>query len=320
MKKTNKKSGISLIVLVITIIVIIVLAVAVILTLANNNPIENAKQAVSANDEAALKEEATLLYADWYLLKNIPNGTGTDLTAQEYVISKLKGDYSAELKSRLSVLDTGEITIGTKEDSINAKKWTWTDNQEEGIEGHGEISVGDLVTYKEKTTEQFYVIKKEGDNVAMLAAKNITTTGTLVQSDSAPTVAFSNTKYWLSETSYPLDLNEYTDKTDAEKTNMGVVSTDAIEIARAYGATFDVEGRLMRVEEVVDLGGSMSDESTSDCPSFINTQNYWLGSARFDSYVCVVDGGISDLLNYYFDVDDFYGVRPVLEISASSIE
>ena len=54
-ERLNKRNGISLIVLVITIIVIIIIAVAVILTLSNNNPIENAKQAVKANDEAVKK-------------------------------------------------------------------------------------------------------------------------------------------------------------------------------------------------------------------------------------------------------------------------
>ena len=58
MKK--QKSGISLIVLVITIIVIIILAVAVILSIANNNPIENAKEARIKNDLKTIEEELTL--------------------------------------------------------------------------------------------------------------------------------------------------------------------------------------------------------------------------------------------------------------------
>lgn len=226
----------------------------------------------------------------------------------------LSDGYTQELIDKLTVRDSGEITIAEKE-------WTWTDNQEEGTEGHGKISEGDLITHKEKTTEQFYVIKKDGDNVAMLAAKNITTTGTLVQSDEAPAVVFSNIECWFRETSYssyPLDLNEYTDKTDEEKTSMGVISTDAIEIAREYGATFDVTGRLMTVEEVEDLGVSISNYSTSACPSFINTESYWLGSANDLHYVWCVYGEDGRLTNVVFN-DVVLGVRPVLEISASSI-
>ena len=67
-----KKRGISLIVLVITIIVIIILAVAVILSIANNNPIENAKKAAFQNDIATLKEEL-----DLYIQKQYVDSQGT---------------------------------------------------------------------------------------------------------------------------------------------------------------------------------------------------------------------------------------------------
>ena len=56
----ERKQGISLIALIITIIVIVVLAVAVILSIANNNPIENARKAAFQNDMSALKEELNL--------------------------------------------------------------------------------------------------------------------------------------------------------------------------------------------------------------------------------------------------------------------
>ena len=203
-------------------------------------------------------------------------------------------------------------------------KWELTTDADE----NGEISVGDLVTHKEKTTEQFYVISVTGNTVAMLAAKNITKIEPLEQSDSAPTVAFSSTNYWGAdnELKYPdpttdkyPDLNKYTDKTDDVKTSMGVVSTDAIEIARAYGDTFDVTGRLMTVEEVVALGGNISTYSTSECPAYINTGSYWLGSAYGASLVCFVYGDSSDLVNDGFGTGSVSGVRPVVEISKSDI-
>lgn len=82
------KSGISLIVLVITIIIITILASAVILTLSNNNPIENAKKAVDANDESIRKEASTIAYADWFLKENSGNPSGT--SADEYVKIELE--------------------------------------------------------------------------------------------------------------------------------------------------------------------------------------------------------------------------------------
>ncbi len=286
--KNNK--GITLIALIITIIVMLILVAVTVAVVVNSNLIGTA-QGAKTDTETAYSEESNIAGF------NVTIG-GEDRyfnNADEYV-DYLKGNSGEGAKWELT-----------------------TDSGETGL------SEGDLVTHKERTTEQFYVIKVTGNTVAMLAAKNITTTGQLEQSDSAPTVAFSNTNYWSSETSYPLDLNEYTDKTDIEKTNMGVVSTDAIEIARAYGDTFDVKGRLMTVGEVEDLGGSKDDYSTEDCPSFINTQDYWLGSASFVSdgyhFVWIVIGEYSRLLsNGIFSSVGSYGVRPVLEVLTSSIE
>ena len=69
-KRTSDKKGISLIVLVITIIVIIILAVAVILSIANNNPIENAKEARFKSDVRTMQEELEMLKASNYAKNN----------------------------------------------------------------------------------------------------------------------------------------------------------------------------------------------------------------------------------------------------------
>ena len=82
-ERVSDKKGISLIVLVITIIVIIILAVAVILSIANNNPIENAKEARFKNDVKAMQEELELLKASNYAKSNgasYKNKDGSDIT------------------------------------------------------------------------------------------------------------------------------------------------------------------------------------------------------------------------------------------------
>ena len=56
----NKKRGISLIVLVITIIVVVILAVAVILSIVNNNPIEQAKKAKFQSNLKTMQEELNM--------------------------------------------------------------------------------------------------------------------------------------------------------------------------------------------------------------------------------------------------------------------
>ena len=309
--------------LVITIIVIIILAAAVILTISDNNPAERSREAVIRSDMQTMKEELALEVSE-VLLSDGGSVGDLDGAAELHLTTAAKypGKFTIENgKIYVTSNATEEEKEVAKEVGIaSIQKWELTND----VEPTG-LSVGDLITHKEKTTEKFYVIKVTGDTVAMLAAKNISTTGTLVQSDSAPTLKFSNTNYWKNETSNPLDLNKYTDKTDAEKTSMGVVSTDAIEIARAYGDTFDVTGRLMTVEEVEDLDGSMSNNSTSDCPDFINEVdgkilNYWLGSARDSSSAWDVGGLSSFLGNDDFFDGSRYGVRPVIEVLKSSIK
>ena len=55
------------------------------------------------------------------------------------------------------------------------------------------------------------------------------------------------------------------------------------------------------------------------CPSWINTANFWLGSANNTRGVWRVDGGIGSLYGISFRGDIDYGVRPVIEISKSLI-
>ena len=85
-KRNNKKRGISLIVLVITIIVIIILAVAVILSIANNNPIENAKKARFQSDVRTMQEELNMKIVD-AMLKSEDINVLNNEDASEVLIS-----------------------------------------------------------------------------------------------------------------------------------------------------------------------------------------------------------------------------------------
>ena len=91
----NTKKGISLIVLVITIIVIIILAVAVILTIANNNPIGNAKKAVENWNDAEEKERLAILNHELLMLKSDKNKTINDALVLLHENTKLvdNSDY-----------------------------------------------------------------------------------------------------------------------------------------------------------------------------------------------------------------------------------
>ena len=115
-----KKRGISLIVLVITIIVIIILAVAVILSVANNNPIENAKKATFQNDIITLKEEL-----DLYIQKQYADSQGT------YNVSDLNksGEDIKNILPGIKDKYIGKIAIngGSLEytDESNMQEYNW---------------------------------------------------------------------------------------------------------------------------------------------------------------------------------------------------
>ncbi len=114
-----KKKGISLIVLVITIIVIIVLAVAVILSIANNNPIENAKKARFLNDLKTIQEEINLYNSKAYADAK-SNGI-------EYVPAKIEDIKSAEkYKGKIDIRNDNVVL--KKEATVEEKKWALENN------------------------------------------------------------------------------------------------------------------------------------------------------------------------------------------------
>ena len=102
-ERISDKSGISLIVLVITIVVIIILAVAVILSIANNNPIENAKEARFKSDVKTMQEELELLKASNYA-KNNGASYNDPTTGNQIGLSDLKSSTKYQNKFEVVIL------------------------------------------------------------------------------------------------------------------------------------------------------------------------------------------------------------------------
>ena len=202
------------------------------------------------------------------------------------------------------------------EGSLSEEEAAWTKISE------GDLAIGSTVKHIE-TEEEFYVIggdtagtpiTSSTEKVLLLAKNNLKADGSAQDPNGATNeCAFSSTNYWSSETSYPADLN------DTEKYPIPEGETSIVTIAKTYGASLGATGRLMTVEEVEALGGSRDSESTKDCPDFINSTEYWLGSARGTSSVWSVYGGIGSLLSFSFGTGIACGVRPVVEILKSDI-
>ena len=147
--KSSKKSGISLIVLVITIIVIIILAVAVILSIANNNPIENANKAKFQNDLKSIQEELELVKSSNYVENNGASYNNKD--GSEITITNLSSAQKYNTKLRV---DNGVLYYNN---GLSAKEKEWA--EEVGI------------------TDGAYVIGKSEDKGKTIDGVNISADG-----------------------------------------------------------------------------------------------------------------------------------------------
>jgi len=123
MNKKNK--GISLIVLVITIIVIIILAGSVILSLSNNNPIAQAKEAAFKTNVGEYNSELALVLAKEYILnpsfnpstfdKGVWDGNGNGAgTIKEYIKSITVADAK-----KFEIRDSKLLYVGSDETEKN---------------------------------------------------------------------------------------------------------------------------------------------------------------------------------------------------------
>ena len=313
-KANNDKKGISLIVLVITIIVIIILAVAVILSIANNNPIENAKEARFKSDVKTMQEELELLKASNYASNNgasYKNKDGSDITIGQL---QSANNYKDDFVVKDDVL---YIKIGNK----------LTENQVVYASDLGVdliLKLGKEITYKD---EPFYVIggdtvgteiSNSTQDILLLAKYNLTSDGSSQdQNGNSNPCAFSSTAYWSSVEgiAYPDTNGNYPDLNNEAKYGTG---SSVIAKAKAYGASLGVTGRLMTYEEAKALQTDYSEILYG-----LNTEkgylNYWLGSAFSENKVWFVFGESSSLGNGNFFSVNFCGVRPVIEVPKSSI-
>ena len=82
-----------------------------------------------------------------------------------------------------------------------------------------------------------------------------------------------------------------------------------------YGIAIS-DARLISHEELLALGCSQS--SCMSAPSWVYSTSYWTGSAYNIMYVKYIESG-GDYLEETFDINGYYGVRPVIEMSVDDI-
>ena len=155
-----KKRGISLIVLVITIIVVIILAGAVILSIVNNNPIENAKEAKFKSNLKTIEEELNMYIQSKYAnslgeVQNL-NLIGKDLVE---ILPSAK-DYQDKLK-----VVEGKLYIVKSKMSSDEITWSKEFGIEEKI-----ANAPDISGFNKSNT--YYVSWKSTDNTYQIIEEN----------------------------------------------------------------------------------------------------------------------------------------------------
>ena len=293
-QRFKNEKGITLVALVITIIVLLILAGVTLAMVMGDSGIFGKANSAKEKTQLSNAEETIRLE----VLENQVKSKAGDASLTN---DQLKEEIAKKLTEQGYTVSGSTVTY-YEDKTIDIENY---------LEKDLTYNVGDKVMVG---GENFYVIKASSaseEKVTLLAEKNIDTTA-MAQSDSANTIAFSSTNYWgrIEGITYPYNLNN-----TATSAN-----TDAIAKAKAYGTAKGGKGRLMTVEEVVALGGDKENGTTGNCPSWINSSRFWIGSASDTNNVWRVDG-FSSLLNYYkFSFTGYYGVRPVIEISKDLIK
>ena len=297
-QKLKNEKGITLVALVITIIVLLILAGVTLSMVMGESGIFGKANSAKEKTQLSNAEETIRLAVLENQVKSVSGEVAlTNDQLKEEIAKKLTEQGYTVSGSTVTYYGDKKIDI---ENYLEKESKTYT-----------AYNVGDQVTVG---GENFYVIKASSaseEKATLLAEKNIDTT-TMKQSDSANTIAFSSTNYWSSIEGiiYPYNLNNTATSAD----------TDAIAIAKAYGTAKGGEGRLMTVDEVVALGGDKENSTTENCPSWINSSNFWLGSAYSTGNVWRVYGNSSRWGFSGFGNSNVCGVRPVIEISKDLIK
>ena len=306
-QKLKNERGITLVALVITIIVLLILAGVTLSMVMGESGIFGKANSAKGKTQLSNAEETIKLAVLENKVKSVSGDVAlTNDQLKEEIAKKLTEQGYTVSGSTVTYYGDKTIDIENyleKESAITIT-WTWADTDNSGTK-----NVGDIVT--DSTGEKFYIMSTEGDKYALLAEKNIDTTTTMAQSDSANTIAFSGTNYWSSieGITYPYNLNN-----TATSAN-----TDAIAIAKAYGTAKGGEGRLMTYEEANELKDINSEMiyGTNTTAGYLNS---WLGSAGSADGVWVVRGDGSYLNFFSFSITFRSGVRPVVEISKDLIK
>ena len=292
----KKQKGITLISLVVTIIVLLILAGVTLTMLTGENGIMTRAKTARDQHETGQELEENRL-------------AGMENVMDQY-LGASGGGAGASARADLTPAPTG--------DTYNS---------------------GDEVTLG-STGQKFFVLSDDGTHVVLLAKYCLTKDGTAQTDSSAPYStygrSFSQTNYWSSSSTYPLDLQgsgaptRTGDELDATKNAIAAANSYGSSLATTTGKA--ITGRLMTYSEAYAIQNASTEGKTEAEIAQINkmknilwgksyesgspNQGYlywWLGAALNSDSVWYVGGRSGGLSSYDYS-SAVYGVRPVLKI------
>ena len=272
------------------------------MSIANNNPIENAKEARFKNDIKTIEEDLNMYIAKKYA-DNLGTSTGVVDLDGENMVKALPS--TKDYKDKVKIVGGNLELTG----SASEEEKTWAKKIGIEVEETVTLKLGDEVTYQE---EPFYVIggdtvgteiSNSTQDILLLAKYNLTSDGSSQdQNGNSNPCAFSSTAYWnsVSGIAYPDADGKYPDLNDVEKYPIGS-ETSVITTEQKYGSDLGVTGRLMTYKEASALEEKHSDilygyEKNTE-KGYLS---YWLSSAMNEDYVWNANGGSVPLLRCRF--------------------
>ena len=231
-------------------------------------------------------------------------------------------------------LDGCKVNNGDKEYSYGTKIGSDKACTLDDKDGDEVASLSDVITCG---TESFYVMSNDGSNVTMLAAKNLNLDVTNpIQSDSAGTIAFAITDYWIDDDiGYFINNNTcvYGDYPDADGNQQNLIYpyVSAYETYLKEQVKVSSVSASLIVGEASTLGCKFDGINYWTCgpevdgmpvlenpaPTWLYSTNYWLGCSNGEpQQIMVIDssGGY-----HPWDYSSPYGIRPVIIISVDEI-
>ena len=254
---------------------------------------------------------------------------------EEFVRLKVRVEYKSDLTASDLPQSTETLNLGftvnyvqSNGSGINVNNNGVSNSGVKPVANGSLDAIGTIVTIGD---QQFYTIGTEGENVKLLSMFNLYVGGeynnvwtayeneATGKQDSTMLGYVSGQTIRKGTTAFSSSTQKGTNYSDYSGSIVeGYVNNYKTILEGDYGVEV-VEARLITYDELTDSETFVCEELVfcSSRYSWIYSTSYWSGSANDASNVWGVDG-FGLFYNYGYNIDNFFGVRPVIIISRSN--